>query len=218
MTGLLIALGLALATTIAIFFAARLSLAKLAPLATALLLGLAGYAWQGSPGLAGKPVKAASTVKFDEALAQKRRDLGERISRATAYMVMSDSFGARGETKEAANAVVLGLRKYPDDSNLWVGLGNALMVHANGNLTPASEYAFRQAMTLQPKGISPQYFYGLALAESGKFEAARAIWLELAARLPESMDLREELIRNIALLQALIKRQDDPSQSGNQPQ
>ncbi len=115
-----------------------------------------------------------------------------------------------------------GLREFPNDPNLWVGLGNALVMHGEGTLTPAADYAFRQALRLQPEGISPSYFYGLALAESGQFERSRDIWLRLAARLPDTFPLLEELIRNVALLQALIKRRDGQSstlsQDGNPAQ
>lgn len=217
MTGLFIALLLALLTGGGVWLGARLPVRKLAPIATAVLLGLAGYAWQGSPGLAGKPVTAGTErVRFDEALAKKRTEIGERISGATRWLVISDGYARRGDTQNAVNIFQSGLREFPDDPNLWVGLGNALVMHGNGTLTPAANYAFKQAMRLQPEGISPSYFYGLALAESGEFAQSRDIWLRLAARLPEDFALREELIRNVALLQELVKRRDAQSQDGNQ--
>ncbi|MBN8830432.1 MAG: cytochrome C biosynthesis protein, partial [Sphingomonadales bacterium] len=61
-------------------------------------------------------------------------------------------------------------------------------------------------------------FYGLALAESGEFEKSRDVWAKLAARLPEDTELRAELIRNIALLQALIQRREAAARSGNPAQ
>lgn len=215
MTGIVIALLLALATGAAVLLGARIGVRSAAPLAAALLFGLAGYAWQGSPAVPGKPVKAGvAQIRFDEELAKKRREIGERVSRATPFLVMSDSYASRGETRDAANILLPALHKYPDDPHLWVGLGNALMAHASGVMTPAANYAFQQALTVQPDGISPNYFYGLALAESGNFEGSRDVWLKLAAGLPEDAALREELIRNVALLNALIRRRD----AGAQPQ
>ncbi|MCW2362407.1 MULTISPECIES: tetratricopeptide repeat protein [Sphingobium] len=215
MTGLLIAAGLALIVGIGIMLGARLPLRQAAPVATALLLGLAGYAWQGSPGLADKPVAANdSRVKFDEALAKKRSEIGERLTGATKWLVVSDALARKGNTAGAANVLLSGLREYPDDANIWVGLGNALVAHGNGTLTPAADYAFAQALHFQPEGVSPNYFYGLALAESGQFDRARDVWLKLAARLPEDFELREELIRNVALLNALIERRDAMAQGG----
>lgn len=217
MTGLVIALLLATLTAAAILLSARIPLRAIAPVAAALLLGLAGYAWQGHPGLFGKPVSAdTGQAKFDEALAEKRREIGERISSATKWLVVSDALARSGNTQDAANVLQSGLRENPRDPNLWVGLGNALLAHGNGTLSPASDYAFRQALTIAPQSVSANYFYGLALAESGQFERSRDMWLKLAARLPEDMELREELIRNVALINALIERREAMSRGGEQ--
>lgn len=216
MTGLIIAGVLALLVAGGIMLATRLPIRLAAPVATALLLGLAGYAWQGNPALAGKPVEPGKArVEFDEALAKKRTEIGERISSATKWMVVSDALARQGNTEKAANVLLSGLRESPRDANLWVGMGNALLVHGGGALSPAAEYSFRQALHFDPKGVSPRYFYGLALAESGEFERARALWLELAASLPEGNPVREELIRNVALINMLIERRDAAPQGGN---
>jgi len=218
MIGLFIAGAIALLAGVAIMVTARLPLRYGAPVATALLLGLAGYAWQGSPGLAGKSVEAgAARITFDEALAEKRKEIGERISGATKWMVVSDGLARQGDTRNAANVLLAGLRELPEDANIWVGLGNALMAHGNGVLSPAADYAFNQALKFEPEGVSPNYFYGLAVAESGDFERAKEIWLRLAARLPEDHELREELIRNVALLNALMERRDALSQGAPMP-
>ena len=209
MTGIVIAALIALLAGAAIMVGARLSVRHAAPVATALLLGLAGYAWQGSPGQAGAPVEAGKErVQFDEALAEKRREIGERVSGATRWLVVSDGLARSGNTRDAANVLLAGLREFPDDANIWVGLGNALVAHSSGVLSPAADYAFRRALELEPEGVSPQYFYGLALAQEGEFERSRNMWLKLAADLPEDYPLREELVRNVVLLNALMERRD----------
>lgn len=218
MTGLIIAGAIALLVAGGIMIAIRLPVRLAAPIATALLLGLAGYAWQGSPGLDGKPVASGKArIEFDEELAKKRTEIGERISSATKWLVVSDALARQGNTEKAANVLLSGLRENPRDANLWVGMGNALLVHGGGALSPAADYAFQQALQFDPKGVSPPYFYGLALAESGQFERSRDIWLRLAARLPEGNELREELIRNVALINMLMERRDAAAQGGNSP-
>lgn len=218
MTGLIIAGVIALLIAGGVLIAVRLPVRLAAPVATALLLGLAGYAWQGEPGLTGKPVASGKArVEFDEALAKKRTEIGERISSATKWLVVSDALARQGDTQNAANVLLSGLRENPRDANLWVGMGNALLVHGGGALSPAADYAFQQALRFDPKGASPPYFYGLALAESGEFERSRDMWLRLAARLPEGNELREELIRNVALINMLMERRDAAAQGGNQP-
>ncbi len=150
-----------------------LPLRDMAAPGAALLLGLAGYAWQGHPGLAGHEVHATTAAKFDERLAEKRRSIGERMGPASKWLIMSDGLALQGDTQDAANIIAKGLETMPDDPDLWVGLGNALLAHGSGRLTPAADTAYRQALALQPDGISPNYFYGLALAQSGQFEPAK---------------------------------------------
>ncbi len=216
MSGLLIASGIALIAALALKFGARLPLRDMAAPGAALLLGLAGYAWQGHPGLAGHEVKATTAAKFDERLAEKRRSIGERMGPASKWLIMSDGLALQGDTQDAANIIAKGLESMPDDPNLWVGLGNALLAHGDGRLTPAADTAYRQALRLQPDGISPNYFYGLALAQSGQFEPAKALWAGLAARLPEKADLRAELVRNLGMLDRLIAARDAGGEGAEQ--
>jgi len=217
MTGLLIATGIALLVALGLQLGARLRLKDMAAPGAALLLGLAGYAWHGHPALAGHEVKAGTAAKFDERLAEKRRSIGERMGPASKWFIMSDALALQGNTQDAANILAKGLETSPNDADLWVGLGNALLAHGNGRLSPAADNAYRQALRLKPDGISPNYFYGLALAQSGQFEAAKSVWTPLAAGLPEKADLRAELIRNLGMLDQLIAARDSAGE-GAAPQ
>ncbi len=58
--GWIIALLFSALTWIALWRSGRCSRTALEIIAAALLLALAGYGWQGSPGMAGKPVVSAS--------------------------------------------------------------------------------------------------------------------------------------------------------------
>lgn len=209
MTGLFIAGALALLSAIGIALTTRVGRTGWEPIAAAVLIGLAGYAWQGRPGLAGHPVSPtdARTVKFDETMALRRRELGERVSAAAKWLVLSDGLARAGRTQDSANVLVSAVRNDPRDPNLWVGLGNALVLHSEGVLSPAAEYAYQQALRLAPDAPSPRFFYGLALAQSGKLEPARALWSQLAASLPQGNPFREELERNISAIDALLARQ-----------
>lgn len=209
MTGLFIAGGLAIFAAIGISFGARIGKVGWEPLAAALLIGISGYAWQGRPSLAGHPVVAneARQVKFDEALANRRRNMGERVSAATKWLVLSDGLARQGKTRDAANILSRAVVLDPKDANLWVGLGNALVLHGEGVLSPAAEYAYRQALRLAPEAPSPRFFYGLSLAQSGRLEPARAIWASLAGSLPTGTPFRTELESNIAAIDALLARQ-----------
>ena len=206
MMGWVIAAGLAILALGALIFVGRLPRHAYEIAAAALLLGLAGYAWQGRPGLAGSPRQSAENggAPFDEKLAEQRRGLAERYGKAGQWLMLSDGLGRQGKTKEAANVLLSGLRETPDDPNLWLGFGNALVAHAGGVLSPAADFAYRRAMAIDPDGPAPRYFYGLALARTGQLKEARALWAPLAASAPEGSEVRKELELNIARIDAML--------------
>lgn len=213
MTGWVIAAALAVLVMIGMILIARLPRIAWEVTAAALLLGLAGYAWQGRPGLAGAPRGAADAADapFDEGLAEKRRGLAERYGPAGQWLMLSDGLGRQGKTKEAANVLLSGLRQSPEDANLWLGMGNALMAHGGGVLSPAADFAYRRAGAADPQGFAAPYFYGLALAQAGQWAQARAQWAPLAQRLPAGNALRTELEANIARIDAMLS---NPETSG----
>lgn len=175
--------------------------------AAAVLLGLAGYAWQGGPGLPGRPKMASASTdrgKFDEQLAERRRGMAERYGKAGQWLMLSDGLGRQGKTKEAANVLLAGLKQTPDDPNLWLGLGNALIAHAGGVVSPSADFAYRRAMTLDPDAPAPPYFYGLALVRAGQLQAAKELWAPLAARAPEGSEIKAELELSIARIDAML--------------
>lgn len=203
-----IAGGLVLILLLVLFFAVRIPRPAREITAAALLLGLAGYAWQGQPDLPGVSRKnAEKAASFDEGLAEQRRALAERYGPAGQWLMLSDGLGRQGKSKEAANVLLSGLRQTPDDPNLWLGLGNALVVHADGVITPGAEFAYKRAMALDDAAIAPRFFYGLALARNGQLQAARDLWFPLAQVLPDGSKLKAELSAQIGRIDTLLAGQ-----------
>ena len=209
--GWIFACGLAVLAAGAIIAIGRLPRTSWELVGSALLLGIAGYAWQGSPSLAGEP-RAEKDVApvFDEKLAEQRRAIGERYGPAGQWLVMSDGLGRAGKTKDAANILISGLRDNPRDPSLWVGMGNALVSHGNGILSPAAEYSYRRAMELAPDDMSAPYFFGLALANSGQLDGARALWAAMVEKLPEDNDFRADLESKIGMIDRAQMAQPRP--------
>lgn len=208
MTGLLIAALLAVFTAGAILFVRRRGggLAGWEAVVAALLVGLAGYAWQGRPALDGSPRsedKRASAA-LDEQLISVRNNLGNKFSPGARWLTLSDGLARQGESQDAVNILVSAVRAYPKDADLWAGLGTALVMHSGGALSPAAEYAYQQALTIQPGARSALFFYGLSLAQSGQPGPARAMWVELMTGLPPQSPFRAEMERNIATLDAMV--------------
>lgn len=174
----------------------------------ALLFGLAGYAWQGHPNLPGAPREVAQVgPRLDEGLARLRDSFGGRYGNAAQWITLSDGFARRGQTKDAANILVAGLRADPENADLWVALGNALILHGEGIVSPAADYCYRRAMQLAPRSSAAPYFYGLALAQSGQFAAARKVWGALVARVPPQSPLHAQLEAGLQQLDRILAGQ-----------
>jgi cytochrome c-type biogenesis protein CcmH len=172
--------------------------------AAALLLGIAGYAWQGHPGMAGvSVVPIEKPNSFDDDMIDARNEMGERFGTAQEWLIFSDSLNRAKKHGAAANYLRNGVREHPDDADLWVGLGNALVVHADGVITPAAQFAFQKAADLSPEHPGPPFFLGLAYAQSGKIDQARAIWTELLARSSEDAPWRADLESRLATMEKI---------------
>ena len=199
--GWVLVIGLALLVGAALWKWGRLPRGAFEPIAAALLLGLAGYALQGRPFQPGSPVRApAQESVANEAEIATRKQMGERFGGGPAWLVAADGAMRAGLPRAAITYIKSGLRENPRDPDLWVGLGNALVVHNKGRLSPAAGYAFQRAADLAPGHPGPPFFMGLAYAQAGQFGQARAIWTELLQRSPANAPWRQDLEQRLAQL------------------
>src|SRR3546814_17568862 len=116
----------------------RFDKAALQFLGAALLIALAGYAWQGRPGLEGKPVPPPVREKLpDTAFAEVRGDMLGEFDVAAHWLTIADSYHRRGDTLNAAGVLGSALREHPNNAAPRAGLGNPLVPHAHATLPPA---------------------------------------------------------------------------------
>ena len=120
---------------------------------------------------------------------------------------MSDGFARQGKTQDAVNVLVSGLRVEPRNADLWVAMGNALVAHSGGIVSPAAQYSYGQAMAYAPQSSAAPYFYGLALAQSGQYAEARKVWGDLAARVTAGTPLHQMLRADLAQLDRILSGQ-----------
>jgi len=189
--GWIFAAALALLTGAGLAVFVRRDMGALQLAGAALLVALAGYSWQGHPGYAGAPKAAPGRQQRpDSEFSKTREDMLGRFDRAWALLNMADGFQRRGDTEDAARLLEGAVGRDPGNVELWIGYANALVAHGGGMMSPAAQLAFQRAAALAPDHPAPRFFYGLALAQGGNYDAAERIWRDLLATAPPDAQYR----------------------------
>ncbi len=177
--------------------------------ASALMLGGAGYALQGDPALAGHPVSTEVAQNPDDADMIELRDrmLG-RFTGQAAYLVAADAMTRVGDRRAAVKALLGGIKMAPNSPMLWTGLGNALAAHDGNEVSPPALFAFQQAMRLAPKHPAAPFFLGLAYVRAGDFEKGRACWALALALTPKTVSYYQDIAVRLALLDQVMAMPD----------
>jgi cytochrome c-type biogenesis protein CcmH len=171
----------------------------------ALLVGLAGYALQGHPGLPGAPRVADEAPSASaDAMVKARQALSGQDATDNSWMMVADALARHGEFADATSILRGAVEKDPHNGQAWLAMANSLVGHAGGSLAPAAMYAFREAEAADPAAPGPPYFLGLAMARSGQLMEARAQWAGLLARSPANAPWRPDLSQQLGRLDALI--------------
>ena len=214
----IIALVLALAAFVVAVFVLRAPRRGWEAIGAALLLGVAGYALQASPGVPAAPKQAQEQVSGDAAALVKARALVTKsgIPPTDRWVIVADALARNGQFADAAQMLRNTTDANPRNAEAWLAMANALVAHADNQLTPASLYAFRQAAMAAPDHPGPPYFLGLALAQSGRFQEARGLWTRLLAATPANAPWRADLVDKLARLDAILAQQHTREQSVEQ--
>lgn len=176
----------------------------------ALLLGIAGYGLQGRPGLAGAPKPPGQTISDNPAaLVDARKSLEQRSGvSGDRWVLVADALARNGQYANAASVLLGAVEKDPRNGEAWLAMANALVAHADGQLTPASLHAFQQAGKAAPDNPGPPFFLGLALAQSGRLSEARGLWADLLARSPPDAPWRADLETRLGQLDRFIETRE----------
>ena len=189
--GWAIMVALALLAGLGLAWFARRDKGALQFLAAALLLALAGYAWQGHPFMAGSPKAppAHQAVRDNDFQALHPELLG-RFDNDWAWTNLADGLQRSGDTQGAAQVLQNAVRRHPQDADLWVAYGYALVVHGGNMMGPAAQLAFQRAAAIAPNHPGPRFFYALALAQGGNYDEAERVWRELLPTIPADSQFR----------------------------
>ena len=164
-------------------FVAGLRGQLLAITAGALLIGATGHALQ-------RPVDTTPVARpLPVSLVTQRNAFLGQFNRSSHWLIIADSYAARGETEDAAGLLQSAVRAHPRDYALWLALGTALSDHA-GRLDPAARLAFARSAALAPTSPAPGYFLGRAMLQSGDREGALRQWQAILAAAPANASWR----------------------------
>ncbi|WP_375394625.1 tetratricopeptide repeat protein [uncultured Sphingomonas sp.] len=174
----------------------------------ALMLGAAGYALQGRPTMAARGATPnAIAIPDDPMIADLRDRLFGRFTGDGAYMIAADAMERVGERRAAVQAVLGGIRHYPQSAALWTQLGTTYAMHDGGRVSPPALFAFRQAMRLAPLHPGPPFFAGLAYIRTGDFAEADIYWLRALRLSPAGTSYRRDIAVRLMLLDRFLSFQ-----------
>lgn len=172
--------------------------------AAALLFGASGYALQQNASLPGHPVRAnAQEIEIDPSLVAFRQAVMPASAEDQASLAGADDKVRQGDTAAAAQGLLAAIDRRPTHAVLWTALGGVLAAHDGGHVSPAAQFAFRQAFRLAPRDPGPPFFLGLAYVQSGDLQATKRAWLQTLALAPRDAPYRIAIAERLVMIDRL---------------
>ncbi len=198
-------IALALLAFVLAAFVVKLPRSGWALFGAALLFGLAGYALQGSPGMAGSPSTPTPEANAGNmALVEARRQMFDPGRPPSRFVTVADGFARRGQFEDAAGILSGAVSQNSNDGEAWLALAIALVEHADGSLTPAALYAYGQAEKVMPGHPGPAYFLGVSLIRAGRPLEARKLWADALERAADDAPWRPQMEERLLRLDQLL--------------
>jgi cytochrome c-type biogenesis protein CcmH len=171
-------------------------------IAAALVLAMAGYAWQGNPQLWGAaPAKDQAAAATNGSV---RRFVSARFGPVAETIGYSDAWLRAGRPDLAARVIQIGLKTNPNSADLWLALGGTLTQASGGTIAPPARFAFDRAAKLAPEHPGVLFHQGLAAAQADDLPTAVRLWLRLYENSPEDAPWREDLGARLSAIAAMV--------------
>ncbi len=127
---------------------------------------------------------AADGSSIDDLAGRLAAKLKENPQDRQGWILLGRTYWELQRHADAAAAYANAVALDPDDANLQVAYGEALMFAARGQLIPAAQAAFRKASEVDPSADAPRFYLAEADFRAGRVQEAYDRWLALAADLP----------------------------------
>ena len=143
------------------------------------------YAGLGSPDMPSQPLvarlsKPPQQSSVAELIARAETHLQRNPQDGDGWEVLAPIYMRTGRFQESVDAWRKVIAIKGESAQRLTGLGEALGAAAGGNVDDKSLAAFQAALKLDPKDEKARFFLGVADAQSGKLDEARARWKDIA--------------------------------------
>jgi cytochrome c-type biogenesis protein CcmH len=184
----------------------------LAAVAIALLLPAAAFALYsrlGAPDLAEAPIHPAAgdadgevnMAAFETLIARLEARVKATPEQVEGWRLLGRSYMSLGRFEAAAARYREAMERRPEDPVIASEYGEALVLAANGIVTPPARDAFERTLARDPKQVKARYYLGLARLQGGEPRAALRLWRELAASAADDAPWLADLKARIADLE-----------------
>lgn len=164
-----------------------------------LLAGLI-YLMIGRPGFADQPMakrtaeleqKAPEDMTPDEWLARLEVLTRQRPEDPQPHYFIGQVLADQGRQEDAVRAYQSALRRDNTHVPALLGLGNALLIMSNGDVSPELAELFKRAFQLDPRQLRAGFLVGVADWQAGDEAGAQAHWATIETALAEGSRERE---------------------------
>jgi cytochrome c-type biogenesis protein CcmH len=137
-----------------------------------------------------QPNIAAMVARLEARLAESPDDLD-------GWLMLGRSKGALGDHRAAIEAYRRAQALAADDPRVHAGLGESLVMAAQGVVTPEAKTLFTRLLETAPDDPRPAYYLGWADVQAGDHHAALERWRKLLAVTPAEAPWRPRLIEAV---------------------
>jgi len=167
------------------------------------------YARLGSPTLHAAP-PARPGVKMPEASGpaghEDMKDAADRLAEklkadpknADGWLLYARTSSMMNEWDTATAAYRQAIALGQNGDEVYAGLGEMLVMAADGIVSPAARDAFAKSIAAQPKNDVARFYLALADAQAGEAQKAITAWVALAGEIPVDSPMRNEITRRVA--------------------
>ncbi len=165
------------------------------------------YAAIGTPDLPAQPLAERKNTMIQdksaaELIAQAEAHLAKTPDDGRGWAILAPIYLRIGRVDDAINAYRKALELLGDDVDRLIGLGEALTIKANGQVTEEALALFEKAGTIEPSDMRPPLMKARALLQAGKRDDAINVLQIILNTSPEDAQWRADIEQTIANLKA----------------